>query len=82
MTKTRRAGFSRKRRRGGRKTTRRRGGKRRSRRGGNNWLLKNSLLQLVNSSSFDNFEKFAKSKGKTVNKEDIIKSIIMRMIRI
>ena len=75
MTKTRRAGFSRKRRRGGRKTTRRRGGKRRSRRGGNNWLLKNSLLQLVNSSSFDNFEKFAKSEGKTVNKDDIIKSI-------
>ena len=75
MTKTRRAGFSRKRRRGGRKTTRRRGGKRRSRRGGNNWLLKNSLLQLVNSSSFDNFAKFAKSKGKTVNKDDIIKSI-------
>ena len=75
MAKTRRAGFSRKRRRGGRKTTRRRGGKRRSRRGGNNWLLKNSLLQLVNSSSFDNFAKFAKSKGKTVNKDDIIKSI-------
>jgi hypothetical protein len=75
MTKTRRAGFSKKSRRGGRKTTRRRGGKRRSRRGGNNWLLKNSLLQLVNSSSFDNFAKFAKSKGKTVNKDDIIKSI-------
>ena len=55
MTKTRRAGFSKKRRRGGRKTTRRRGGKRRSRRGGNNWLLKNSLLQLVNSPSLNNF---------------------------
>jgi hypothetical protein len=75
MTKTRRAGFSRKRRRGGKKKSKRRGGKRRSRRGGNNWLLKNSLLQLVNSSSFDNFAKFAKSKGKTVNKDDIIKSI-------
>jgi len=83
MTKTRRAGFSKKHRRGGGKTTRRRGGKttkrrggrRRSRHGGNNSLLKNSLLQLVNSSSFDNFAKFAKENGKTVNKNDIIKSI-------
>ena len=75
MAKTRRAGFSRKQRKGGKKKSKRRGGKRRSRRGGNNWLLKNSLLQLVNSSSFDNFAKFAKSKGKTVNKDDIIKSI-------
>jgi len=75
MTKTRRAGFSRKRRRGGGKTTRRRGGKRRSRRGGNNSVLKNSLLQLVNSSSFDNFAKFVKENGKTVSKDDIIAKI-------
>ena len=88
MTKTRGAGFSRKRRRGGRlypymtrrrggkrSGGKRRGGKRRSRRGGNNWLLKNSLLQLVNSPSFDNFAKFAKENGKPVNKNDIIKSI-------
>jgi len=75
MAKTRRAGFKRKRSRRGKKKSKRSGGRRRSRRGGSNWLLKNSLLQLVNSSSFDNFEKFAKSKGDTVNKEDIIKSI-------
>jgi len=75
MTKTRRAGFSRKRRRGGRKTTRRRGGKRRSRRGGNNSVLKNSLLQLVNSSSFDNFAKFVRENGDTVNRDDIIAKI-------
>ena len=75
MTKTRKAGFSRKRRRGGKKKSKCRGGKRRVRHGGNNWLLKNSLLQLVNSSSFDNFAKFAKENGKTVNKNDIIKSI-------
>jgi len=75
MTKTRRAGFSRKRRRGGGKTTRRRGGKRRSRRGGNNSVLKNALLQLVNSSSFDNFAKFVKENGKTVDKDDIIAKI-------
>ena len=75
MTKTRRAGFRKKRRRGGRKTKRRRGCRRKSRRGGNNSLLKNTLLQLVNSSSFDNFAKFAKENGKTINKNDIIAKI-------
>jgi len=76
MTKTRSNRFSRKRRRGGRKTVKRRGGRqRKSRHGGSNSLLKNSLLQLVNSSSFDNFAKFVKENGKTVNKEDIIAKI-------
>ena len=76
MTKTRSNRFSRKRHRGGRKTVKRRGGRRKkSRHGGNNSLLKNSLLQLVNSSSFDNFAKFVEENGKTVNKEDIIAKI-------
>ena len=75
MAKTRKAGFKRKRSKGGTKKSKRSGGTRRSRRGGNSWFLKKSLLQLVNSASFDNFAKFAKSNGKTVNKEDIIKSI-------
>jgi hypothetical protein len=76
MAKTRKAGFKRKRSKGGKKKSKRSGGKRRSRRGGgNNWFLKNSLLQIVNSASFENFANFAKSNGETVNHGDIIKSI-------
>jgi len=51
--------------------TRRAGFSRKQRKGGK----KKSKRRGGRRRSFDNFAKFAKSKGKTVNKDDIIKSI-------